>query len=156
MPLRPVAESDVAIFFEHQLDDGARAMISYDGEPPADRRSFEAKWDKIRADETTIARTVVMDDGAVAGFFVSFLRDGDREIGYFLGRAFWGRGIATTALGKFLAVETRRPLTARVSKHNSGSLRVVQKCGFVITGEDTWRPQIEGAPEIPEWVLRLE
>jgi len=29
-----------------------------------------------------------------------------------------------------------RPLFAYVAKHNFGSLRVLQKCGFVICGED--------------------
>jgi RimJ/RimL family protein N-acetyltransferase len=30
-----------------------------------------------------------------------------------------------------------RPIYARVAKDNIGSLRVLHKCGFTITGEDT-------------------
>lgn len=156
MPLRPVIDTDIAVFYEHQLDDGARAMVGYEGEPAQDRRSFEAKWDKIRVDEKTIARAIALDDGAVAGYLVSFERFELREVGYFLGRAFWSRGIATAALSAFLQLETRRPLYARVSKRNAGSLRVVQKNGFVILRDDKWTPPTEGAPEIEEWVLILD
>ena len=131
-------------------------MIAYLGDPAQDRRSFDAKWDKIRADGTTVVRTIALADGQVAGYLVSFLRFELREIGYWLGRPFWGKGIATAALRDFLAIETRRPAYARVSKHNHGSLRVVQKCGFVIIREDKWRPTTEGAPEIEEWVLILD
>lgn len=95
-----------------------------------------------------------MSDGRVAGYLTSFLRDDVREVGYWLGREFWGKGLATRALREFLAVETRRPLAARVAKHNAGSLRVVQKCGFTITGEDRWQPH-GSAPWIAEWVLTL-
>jgi RimJ/RimL family protein N-acetyltransferase len=38
----------------------------------------------------------------------------------------------------------RRPLHAAVAKHNVGSIRVLEKCGFAVVGEE------EG-----EYVLRL-
>ena len=57
-------------------------------------------------------------------------------MGYWLGRDFWGRGVATEALCLYLAVERTRPLVARVAPQNAASLRVLQKCGFVITGRE--------------------
>lgn len=56
-------------------------------------------------------------------------------IGYWYGREFWGRGIATTALGKVLekaaaAPEVRR-VEATVFAPNKASIRVLEKCGFV-------------------------
>jgi RimJ/RimL family protein N-acetyltransferase len=58
------------------------------------------------------------------------------EIGYWLGKEFWGKGIATQALAAFLKIVTTRPIYAAAAADNLGSLRVLQKCGFVITGYD--------------------
>ena len=66
----------------------------------------------------------------VAGNIVSWNSDGKREIGYWIDRAWWGRGVATRALSAFLHLEQTRPLYAGVAKHNAASLRVLQKCGF--------------------------
>jgi RimJ/RimL family protein N-acetyltransferase len=83
----------------------------------------------VLADPTVTARTVLAD-GEVAGNVVSFGWDGKREVGYWIGRGHWGKGIATQALGAFLQVETARPLYAAVAKHNLGSIRILEKCGF--------------------------
>ncbi|MBP8242640.1 MAG: GNAT family N-acetyltransferase, partial [Thermoflexales bacterium] len=61
---------------------------------------------------------------------------GQREVGYWLGREFWGKGIATRALEAFLAIDTTRPLHAFVVHHNLGSIRVLEKCGFVRAAQD--------------------
>ena len=62
--------------------------------------------------------------------------EGKREIGYWIDRAFWGRGIATEALSAFLRLEQTRPLHAGVAKHNAASIRVLQKCGFTLLGPE--------------------
>jgi len=72
----------------------------------------------------------VLVDGEVAGNILSFNRDGEREVGYWIDRAYWGRGVATAALSAFLRLEQTRPLHAGVAQHNLTSLRVLQKCGF--------------------------
>ena len=130
--LRPVEPSDLPVFFEHQSDLGAAAMV---GLPSRDREAFDAHWARILADPDSLIRTV-LEDGAVAGNILSFTRDDVREVGYWLGRSFWGRGIATAALEGFLRIETRRPLHAGVARGNGGSVRVLEKCGFVVTGGD--------------------
>ena len=53
-----------------------------------------------------------------------------------IGREFWGLGIATAAVSLLVKTESRRPLAARVAKHNLGSIRVLEKVGFSRTGED--------------------
>jgi RimJ/RimL family protein N-acetyltransferase len=98
-----------------------------------DRPAFDEHWAKILADDTSLKQTVVVD-GKVAGNVTSFLREGVREVGYWLDRAYWGRGVATAALSAFLQLEKRRPLYAGVARHNVGSVRVLQKCGFSLTG----------------------
>ena len=75
---------------------------------------------------------------------------GKREVGYWIDRAFWGRGIATTALTAFLRLEQTRPLYAGVAKHNVASIRVLEKCGFVIDGASS---EDDGATHI---LLKLD
>ena len=125
--LRPVEPDDLPVFFANQADPGAAALV---GLPSRDRAAFDAHWERILADPSGVIRTIVTADGAIAGNILSFLRDDEREVGYWLGRDFWGRGIATQALSAFLHIETRRPLHAGVAPHNTGSLRVLEKCGF--------------------------
>jgi RimJ/RimL family protein N-acetyltransferase len=47
---------------------------------------------------------------------------------YWIGRSYWGKGIATDALNAFLAVERSRPLHARVASDNFASHCVLEKC----------------------------
>jgi RimJ/RimL family protein N-acetyltransferase len=130
--LRDVEESDLPVFFEHQLDPEATHMASF---PSRDRKSFMAHWNRILDEESVVKKTVLFE-GEVAGNIVSFVNSGDREVGYWIGREFWGRGVATRALAGFLRLEARRPLYANVARHNAGSIRVLQKCGFRISREE--------------------
>ena len=124
--LRDVEPDDLPLFFEHQRDAEAVAMVMFNSR---DRPAFDAHWAKILANKTGLKKTIVVD-GQTAGHIVSFLRDGELEVGYWLDRTWWGRGIATQALSAFLRLEQRRPLYAGVAKHNLASIRVLQKCGF--------------------------
>lgn len=104
---------------------------------------------KVLADDTTINQTILFA-GAVAGNIVSFEQNGRREIGYWLGKLFWGRGIASAALTAFLDQDTTRPLYAHVAKHNRASLRVLEKSGFMVCGQET------GDDGVDLWILRLD
>jgi len=65
-------------------------------------------------------------------------RDGVAIFGYWLGRSFWGRGIATEAAAMLseyaLTVAGVRRLEASVIEQNTASARVLEKCGFVLEG----------------------
>lgn len=148
--IRSITPSDLPIIFEQQLDLESSAMAAF---PSRDREAFDAHWAKIMANETVILRAIQMD-GQVAGHLVSFMMEGEREVGYWLGRKFWGKGIATEALSQFLGVVETRPLFGRVAKHNLGSRRVLEKCGFIVVGEDqykNWKNE-----NVDEFVLKLE
>ena len=109
-------------------------MAAFTSENPGDGDAFLDHWKKIMADNTSTIGTIVFD-GKVAGY-VSKYRDEDRpEVTYWIGRDYWGRGIATAALKKFLQTVRERPLYARVAKDNAGSFRVLEKCGFRVSGE---------------------
>jgi RimJ/RimL family protein N-acetyltransferase len=124
--IRDVEKDDLESFFSHQLDPEALRMAVFKAR---DRASFMAHWAKIRADETVGAQTIVVD-GRVVGNVVSWEQSGKRLVGYWIGRRDWGRGIATQALTLFLGRVTLRPLHAYVEVHNTGSIRVLEKCGF--------------------------
>ena len=97
--------------------------------PSRDRPAFDAHWAKLLADDTCLKKAVLLDD-EVVGNIGSWTADGKREIGYWIDRACWGRGVATAALSAFLHLEPTRPLYAGVAKHNAASVRVLQKSGF--------------------------
>lgn len=128
--LRNVIDSDLPIFFEQQMDAEANRMAAV---PARDRDAFFAHWAKILADPAVRIRCIV-SEGRVAGNILAFDRAGEREVGYWLGRAFWGQGIASAALAAFLEIETARPLTALAAAHNIGSIRVLEKNGFTRIG----------------------
>ena len=130
--LRKVEPGDLPLFFAHQQDTEAAALAAF---ASRDRAAFDQHWAKILADDASLIRTVVVD-GEVAGNVLSFTREGEREVGYWIDRAYWGRGVATAALSAFLRLEQTRPLHAGVAKHNAASLRVLQKCGFTFHADD--------------------
>lgn len=130
--LRDVEAPDLALFFEHQRDPVAVEMVMFRSR---DRAEFAQHWAKLLANDSCLKKTITVD-GEVAGNIGSWTADGKREVGYWLDRAFWGRGVATAALTAFLSLEPTRPLHAGVAKHNLGSIRVLQKCGFTVTGTE--------------------
>ena len=151
--LRDVQDADEPIFFAQQNDPDAGRMAAF---PIRDRAAHAAPWVKVRATPGAIVRTILCG-GAVAGNVLSYERDGRRLVGYWIGRDFWGRGIASRALALFLDVERTRPLDAFVAKHNAGSIRVLEKNGFVRIGEDIIpAEEAGGGPAVEEWLMRRE
>jgi RimJ/RimL family protein N-acetyltransferase len=124
------------------------------GDPlPAERSAFVARWAARLADGTTKVQAILWRD-QVAGYVGSFVRLGQREVTYWLGPKYWGKGIATAALAELLARERRRPIYARVAKDNRGPLRVLEKCGFFVCGADRMYSASRGQ-EVDEWLLIL-
>jgi RimJ/RimL family protein N-acetyltransferase len=131
--LRDVREDDLDVFFEQQREPEAVAMAIF---PAREREPFYAHWRRILADDRLVARAIDVD-GEVAGNVVSWEQDGRQLVGYWLGRDFWGRGLATAALADLVEELDTRPLHAWVAASNVGSIRVLEKCGFVRVGEHT-------------------
>jgi len=142
--LREVVEADIPVFYEQQREPEANRMALF---PARDWDAFRAHWQKILADDRSWQKTIVAD-GAVAGNILCFDRDGRREVGYWLGRDFWGRGLATKALAELLEEEPVRPLYATVATTNRASIRVLEKCGFVVVDsrsefDEKWGEQVD-------------
>ncbi len=137
--LRDVEADGLPFFFENQRDPVAVAMVAFHSR---DRAAFAQHWATLMTDATVLKKTIVVASAVsadspaqnqVAGNINSRTSDGKREVGYWIDRAFWGRGLATEALTAFLRLEQTRPLYATAAKHNATSIRVLQKCGFTIS-----------------------
>lgn len=151
--LRAVTASDLDIFFEQQLDAEANYMAAFTSKNPADRTAFDDHWRRIMADPGILMRAILYGE-QVAGYVLSHGWFGDPEITYWLGKEFWGKGIATRGLAAFLDEQPLRPLYARAVKDNLASLRVLQKCGFVITSSERGFANARGE-EVEEIILTL-
>ena len=153
--LRPVEERDLPIFFEQQLDTDAIYMAAFTHKDPADRNAFDAHWTRIRADPRVTIRTILVE-GRVVGHVATFVDEqfGKQEATYWIGKEFWGQGIATKALSRFLTEFTKRPIYGRAARDNIGSVRVMEKCGFRVTGLDRGFANARGK-DIEEVILEL-
>lgn len=142
--IRDVEDADLDAFFEFQRDPEAIRMAVVAAKA---RAPFFAYWAEIRAGQTVFAQTIVVN-GEVAGHLMCWEQWGEDQVGYWIGRRHWGHGVATTALALFVCQVTSRPLYAYVAAHNTGSLRVLEKCGFRRAGDHDGPPSPGGSGEI--------
>jgi RimJ/RimL family protein N-acetyltransferase len=138
--LRDATLQDVPAFYRMHADPEANKAGAF---TPRKRPAFVKHWKKVLKNRLCLKKAIVAD-GKVAGYVVSFYRTGTgkpkrREIGYWIGRKFWGRGLATEGLRLLLQVHATRPLYARVAKTNPASLKVALKCGFKRWKKDNYR-----------------
>lgn len=149
--LRDVIPTDLPIFYEQQLDPEATQMAAF---PSREREAFMAHWsNKVLTNQNAYVKTILFNE-QVAGNILCWEQSGKWNIGYWIGKEYWGKGIATNALTEFLSYVKPRPLWAHVVKHNIGSLRVLQKCGFLISSEEKFVDENFG--EIEEVILSLK
>lgn len=134
----------------YQLDDADRlavllndpdvtamtASIPY----PYARSDAEAFLSNARNDEGRIVgRAILLDGELVGGVGLGPRPNGREEIGYWVGKPYWGQGIATRAVALFLDVLRDQgvgaPLYAQTVRTNEASQKVLLSNGFVFTGE---------------------
>jgi RimJ/RimL family protein N-acetyltransferase len=152
--IREVESSDLDTFYVQQLDPEAIRMAAFVSEDRKDKAAFDAHWKKILNSSQNTNRTIVAD-GQVAGHIACFPHGENLEVTYWLGREFWGKGIATQALTRMLQLIVARPILGRAATDNIGSIRVLQKCGFKIIGKD--KGFADGRrEETEEYILRLD
>ena len=151
---REVEATDLEAFYRHQLDPEANRMAAFVGKNPADKTAFLARWERILKSPGITTRTIVVD-GQVVGH-ISCYPDGDhKEVTYWIGREFWGQGLASRALREMLDLVADRPIFARAATDNVASIRVLQKCGFQVVGRNTDFANGRGA-DAEEFILRLD
>jgi RimJ/RimL family protein N-acetyltransferase len=133
--LRDVEPADLPIFYEHQTDDVAVRMAAFGRRPPATLQAHRRRWNKILRNRAVRAQTI-LSQNRVAGHLLAFEMFGKPSVAYWLGRKYWGKGIATEALVQFLRTLPERPIFARVAGDNLGSIHVLRKAGFVQVGRE--------------------
>lgn len=148
--LRPVIVEDLPALYAHQADPLANQMA---GTKPRSEEAFREVWARIFADPTIVPRAIIRGGELVGGISV-FKADGHDSVGYCIDRQHWGKGIATQALHLLLREVARRPLHATVLRENVASLRILEKCGFRLTGF-SHEPETDRflAAEVAHWVL---
>lgn len=152
--LREVKPDDLPEFFAHQQDREACWMAAFTAPDPTDRNAFDEHWQRIISSDDIQIRTVLVGN-EVAGHVSSYIDDGRPEVTYWIGRDYWGRGVATTTLRLFLTEMHTRPVFARAAADNSASIRVLEKNGFRQVGNATGYANARGQ-DIEEVILCLD
>ncbi len=146
-------KDDLNEFFQFQLDKEANYLAAFTSKNPNDKSAYIEKYTKFLADPIINMRTIKAND-KIAGSIAKFVVENDAEITYWIDRKFWGRGIATIALKKFLIIEQIRPIYGRVAFDNYGSQKVLEKCGFVKIGKEKGFANARKS-EIEEFIYKL-
>ncbi|MGQ7786570.1 MULTISPECIES: GNAT family N-acetyltransferase [Actinomycetes] len=151
--LREVQPSDLDQFFLFQQDADAAHMAGFASTNPTDRGVFDHHWGELLNSPDTIVRTIDFE-GQPIGSIAAFEDDGSREIMFWTDKQFWGRGITTEAVSKFLHDFPERPVRARVVVDNVGTLKILQALGFVEVGEESNFSNVRAAV-VQEKILQL-
>lgn len=126
--LRPVQPADLPRMYDMQLDPVSnRIALTF----PRTREAFDSHWSRVLGDPRITVRAVLVGE-TLLGSISCFPLDGHDHVGYWIDRAYWGQGLASRALRLLLQEVAKRPLFAAVATSNKASLRVLEKCGFVV------------------------
>jgi RimJ/RimL family protein N-acetyltransferase len=130
--LRTVSAKDADDIFRHIADWDVVKMLMM---PP---------WPYTREDAIQFAASgagsAIEYQGQVIGIVSIEKRDDRDTLGYWLGKAYWGRGLMSEAVGAVVRAHFENPGAAAVysgyAKENPASWRVQQKIGFKVIGEE--------------------
>lgn len=155
LTLRITVPSDLPVLFEFQRDVQYNHMAAFTPANPGDRDAYLEKWNRLLQDSTVSSHTVVRRE-EIVGQVMTYPMEGEPQLSYGVGRPFWGQQIASEAVGEFLRNYCAvRPLFARVAFDNHGSIRVLEKNGFIQIGTDTFHANARGQ-EIEEIIFELK
>ena len=133
--LTETIKDDLNAFFQFQLDKEANYLAAFTAKDSNDKAAYLEKYTRFLHDPTITMRTIKLNN-EIIGSIAKFVMEGDAEITYWIDKKFWGKGVATTALKNFLAIEKTRPIFGRVAFDNFGSQKVLEKSGFIKIGTD--------------------
>ena len=143
LTLRPYGQDD-APYIVALLDDPVMAdflmvtpqpFVEFDA-----RQMVKAAWRRLTTGRGFDLLIVARDGGApLGGVGLGLHDDGTRaELGFWIGRAHWGRGYATEAASRMVGFAREAlgvgRITATAAEGNAASRRVLDKLGFVATG----------------------
>lgn len=164
-PMRTLAATSLTL--EPQLPAHAEAMFAvlsdlaiyrFGNQPPDSLDGLRQRFDRLASGlspdgcEHWLNWVVRLPDGALAGYVQATIdADGLATIGYELGSAWWGRGIATQAVACMIEELQARyrigGLRASLHPDNQRSLRLLLRLGF----EPAQPGPLEAASPVPGW-----
>ncbi len=153
LTLRQTIKDDLETLFRHQLDDEANRMAAFTPEDPSEKTAYMEKWAKI-VDGGEVNMQTILVDSTIVGSVLHFDMGHETNVSYWIGRAYWGKGVASKALAQFIAA-AKRPLFAQVAFDNIGSQKVLARNGFVRIRKESGFANARGK-EIEEFVYRLD
>lgn len=91
--------------------------------------------------ETTYAFAITANDtviGSIGAFRQANIHSRTAEIGYYIAESYWGKGIGTSAIKQICEYIFQNTDIIRIYAepfaHNTGSCRILEKCGFECEG----------------------
>jgi ribosomal-protein-alanine N-acetyltransferase len=141
--LRRFTLDDAPAMFENWASDGevTKYLTWPTHQNMEDSKAVLSDWVPKYDEDDGFYLWAIALDGVVIGS-ISVVDSSDKiekaEIGYCIGRSWWGRGVMTGALGLvidylFREVSVNR-IYARHDPRNAGSGKVMQKCGMIYEG----------------------
>ncbi len=110
--------------------------------PQGGAQAFLEKAIAGKENGQNLARAIVLkenEDNLIGIIGIENLTESEPEIGYWLGKPYWGRGLMTEALESIARIaflqHSVSALYARTFLHNVASKKVLLKCGFIETGK---------------------
>ena len=163
--LRPWQESDAEALFKYASDPNVGPRAGW-----APHKSIEESKEIIRTvfnNDSTWAIILNATGEAIGamGYGPSCecklpAREGEPTVGYWVARPYWNMGICTEALNMMIArTRAKKKISSLISGHfidNPASGKVMEKCGFVPTGEEVVDETLHCGTGRPIRVLRLE
>ena len=163
--LRPWREEDAEVLYKYASDPdvGPRA-----GWPP--HKSVEESREVIKnffsnddtwAIELKETFEIIGCIGVLrAGFSNLKINDDEAEVGYWIAKPYWGKGICTEALRLVIDycfnVQNFTTLWGDYFPENPASGKVMEKCGFKDTGKEVLCPNLEVGADRPVKVMKLK
>jgi RimJ/RimL family protein N-acetyltransferase len=159
--LRPYALEDadrLAVLLNDPDVTAMTASIPY----PYARSDAEAFLSNARNEEgRSVGRAIIFDGALVGGVGLGPRPNGREELGYWVGKAYWGQGIATRAVALFLdllrEMGLEGPIHAATVRTNEASQKVLRSNGFVFSGEGECITPARDTPKQPsnDYVLEV-
>lgn len=159
--LRPYVLEDADRLAVLLNDPDVTAMTSSIPYPYA-RSDAEAFLSNARNEKGRIVgRAITLDGELVGGIGLGPRPNGREELGYWVGKPYWGNGVATRAVALFLDILRAKSLTgpihATTMRSNTASQKVLLSNGFVFTGEGECITPARDTPKQPanDYVLEV-
>ncbi|WP_191249639.1 GNAT family N-acetyltransferase [Kordiimonas sediminis] len=159
--LTRITEANIQTLYTLLCDESVWTMAA--SIPPYPTLEWVRGWVALHETEESLGRAVhrgLLDSvGALCGHVSYFTnQDGEIEIGYMIGHAYRGKGLATAAARAIIALARANGVSgdiyAGTAKDNPASGRILQKLGFAEVGENV--VSSKGRTELMEgWVWRL-